>query len=187
MEKKIGLFLFACFFGNFFRKKTANSKQLSNIACQILFLLFPWLKHLPVCKKQCPCLIVGSLSLTDEQLEKLLKGGSGHLVLLEHPGLQQIKPGQGRQRRVGVRKERWWAQRVRVKGWAGLEGGLGGESGCEVLPGLLWAVGAAACSQESRRGLLSLLLLPTSSFCEALEIAGGGDLVCHCWTREALW
>lgn len=84
------------------------------------------------------------------RLEKLLKKGSGYLVLLEYPGLQQVRPGQGKQRCekravVGTDNEAEGMELAWGEGWEGSEG----VRSCQDV--LLRAVGAAACSQESRR------------------------------------
>lgn len=75
------------------------------------------------------------------RLEKLLKKGSGYLVLLEYPGLQQVKPGQGKQRWIGVRKEQWWAQTMRLKGWSW----PGGKAGKGVR---VWGPARTCCSEQ---------------------------------------
>lgn len=202
--KKIRLLFFTYFFGNFcqpLEKKTPNSQLKTAVKyCTLnaLFLICPWLKHLPVCKKQHPCLIVGSSGLTWWAAGKAFKERLWLPCDVGIPRLAANQPRTGetlvdrceKRAVVGIDSEggekssgghRQWGWRVELA-WRGA--GKGGR---------VRGPARTSCSEQwelqpvPRRELLSLLLLPTSGFCEALEIASGGDLACHCWTREALW
>lgn len=152
MERKLVYF---CLFASLGKKPNSQLKTTFKYCTpNALFLLFPWLKHPSVCKKPCPCLIVGSLSLIDGQAGKAFKG---RLWLpcaagIARPTANQTRTGETTVHRC--EKEQWWAQRARVKGWGWARGRVPGPARTAQSSG-------SCSSQGSRRGLLSLLLLPS--------------------------
>lgn len=184
--KETGLFFFTCFFGKFCQSlgkkqnqnqpnQTANSKPaFKYCTLNTLFLLFPWLKQLPVCQKQCPCLIVGSLCLTWQKgWKSFYRKALVTLCCWDSQACSKSK--QDGERRAG------WAQAGRVElawreGWEGTEGARSCQDELSeqwelLFPGeqtpltappshfcLLWS------SRNCERGWFSMSLLNTGGF-----------------------